>query len=456
MSSPILSAGRVAIALLLVARVSVAAPPADTSKRDHDSGLSPLILKAPLAGAASSGAAAPASAAETAGGAYLDSVARQQRLFAAQLRAEVDSALREARTTTSHSAVVQDLRLLRERVRRASGLPAAARAELRAKLDAGVRDAQRRSAMHETVAAEGRAARAATADAAAASAAQENREQRLRQLADRFQSLIENGRHSEAQRVASDYMAAVAAQSPVAVAAQHVADQTAAHEFNQSTRRARQSGVVGTLAVVEAANVPRPDDEPFVYPAAWDELSRRRAGFANVDNRTVGPAEAKIRRQLGAPTSLDFIEAPLTDIVSYLKDLHGIEIQLDTKALEDAGRGGDLRVTADMQNVSLRSALRHTLRPLDLSFVVEDDVLVITTVDVADLAVERRVYPVEDIVMPVAPANSGAGGPALGSFAPQGMNNPSPVGAGVDFFNGPGANGRGQAPGLNPQGNAPF
>ena len=49
--------------------------------------------------------------------------------------------------------------------------------------------------------------------------------------------------------------------------------------------------------------------------------------------------EKKIKEALNSPTELDFTETPLQDVVDYLKEQHKIEIQLDTKALDDVGIG---------------------------------------------------------------------------------------------------------------------
>ncbi len=54
-------------------------------------------------------------------------------------------------------------------------------------------------------------------------------------------------------------------------------------------------------------------------------------------------APRKIIRALDEPTQLEFIETPLAEVIDYLKDLHGIEIQLDQKALDAAGVAIDIR-----------------------------------------------------------------------------------------------------------------
>ena len=52
---------------------------------------------------------------------------------------------------------------------------------------------------------------------------------------------------------------------------------------------------------------------------------------------------------------MEFVETTLADAVSYLKDCHGIEIQLDARALEDAGAGSDTPIMRELKGVSLCS-----------------------------------------------------------------------------------------------------
>jgi hypothetical protein len=107
--------------------------------------------------------------------------------------------------------------------------------------------------------------------------------------------------------------------------------------------------------------------------------------------------EAKIRAALGKPTHMEFVETPLEDAVDFLKDLHAIEIQLDSKALESAGIGSDTPLTGTLKGVSLGSALRLLLRSLEMTYVVRDGVLLITTPKAVGEMTELRVYDVREL-----------------------------------------------------------
>ena len=142
--------------------------------------------------------------------------------------------------------------------------------------------------------------------------------------------------------------------------------------------------------------MPFPDDQPVVYPdaAAWEELTIRRKKYTYTDLKTVGPAEEEDPR--GARRTRprwSSSKRRCQDVIDYLKDLHGIEIQLDSKALEDAGIGTDTPVTRKLKGISLRSALRLMLGALDLTYIIKDEVLLITTTEEADTELVTKVYP---------------------------------------------------------------
>ncbi len=112
----------------------------------------------------------------------------------------------------------------------------------------------------------------------------------------------------------------------------------------------------------------------------------------------VDSLNAKIRQTLLMPTIMEFVEMPLQDAMSYLKDYHGIQIQLDTKALEEAGVGSDTPVTRTLNGVPLFMALRLMLDELDLTYAVRGGMLLVTTKEKAASNFELRVYDVEESV----------------------------------------------------------
>jgi hypothetical protein len=109
-------------------------------------------------------------------------------------------------------------------------------------------------------------------------------------------------------------------------------------------------------------------------------------------------AEAAIRKALDQKTVMEFVDCTLSDVLAYLQDHHQINIKLDRKALDDAGFGSDTPVTCNLREISLRSALRLFLNEYNLTWVIENEVLLVTTVEAAGEKVVTRVYDVFDLV----------------------------------------------------------
>ncbi len=118
-----------------------------------------------------------------------------------------------------------------------------------------------------------------------------------------------------------------------------------------------------------------------------------------VDVPKRGPAEEKIEQALNSPTKLEFVDTPLTDVIDYLKDLHKIEIQIDKKAMDEAGVGADSQVTKNAKGITLKAGLRLMLPELGLTYVIQDGVLLFTTKEAAESMLATRIYPLTGVVV---------------------------------------------------------
>jgi hypothetical protein len=93
-------------------------------------------------------------------------------------------------------------------------------------------------------------------------------------------------------------------------------------------------------------------------------------------------AVARIEHALNAPLAshgLDFAETPLEEVVNNLQDEYRIPLRIKSTTLEESGLDPSEPVTVNLHNISLRSALRLMLEPLQLTYTVRDEVVEITT-----------------------------------------------------------------------------
>jgi hypothetical protein len=138
-----------------------------------------------------------------------------------------------------------------------------------------------------------------------------------------------------------------------------------------------------------------------------DTQLRRAEASAKVSRLAVEVARQRPRRlasdaihaALEDLSTGQFEEAPLGQAVRQLARRHSINIVLHRRALDDVGVEQDTPVSLDLIGVSLRTVLERMLAPLDLTFLVKDEVLLITTIDDASQRLETKIYDVHDLLI---------------------------------------------------------
>ncbi len=151
------------------------------------------------------------------------------------------------------------------------------------------------------------------------------------------------------------------------------------------------------------ARAEKPDDAPI--PAT--EIKNQSTQPIDVGSPDEVKSRAKIAKALDEQTKFEFNETPLHEVVEDLKMRHHVEIQLDAKVLEEASIGVDTPVTRYLQGITLRSALRLMLGAMDLTYIIKDEVLLITTRDKSSNELVIKIYPVGDLTAPRSAASGG-------------------------------------------------
>ncbi len=171
---------------------------------------------------------------------------------------------------------------------------------------------------------------------------------------------------------------------------------------NRQLEADKDEGVWAALHNAETAAVPFDDRNPIRFAENWEELSLSRQRYAGDRLRERHPAEVEIERKLTTPVSMKFNEAPLGEVIEHMKTVAGINIYLDPQGLAEEGVHPSTPVSIDLsQEISLRSALKLILQPLNLNYVVTNEVLKITSDQLRDRTVYPKTYNVADLVIPI-------------------------------------------------------
>lgn len=126
------------------------------------------------------------------------------------------------------------------------------------------------------------------------------------------------------------------------------------------------------------------------------EHNTQAAGPAEAESKAKA-AEAAILAGLAERTSVDFVDRPLSAVLDQFQATHKIEIEIDTRALEDVNMGTDVPVSTSLRNITLRAALNLILGDLDLTWTISNEVLWITTPEEAELLTYPQIYDVTDL-----------------------------------------------------------
>jgi hypothetical protein len=160
----------------------------------------------------------------------------------------------------------------------------------------------------------------------------------------------------------------------------------------------------GQIAAENAPAKAEPTEAAVPEKPATSVVALEAANKEREACKCVGEADSesvqKIKQALRAPlhsNGLEFSEQPLADVVNQLQEEYQIPIKLDKPALDAIGIRADEPATISVNNVSLKAALRLMLKSLQLTYVIQDEVLIITTPDEADKMLVTCVYDVRDL-----------------------------------------------------------
>jgi hypothetical protein len=379
----------------------------DEGEAESIDNVAPPAAEPPAAG----GFDAPAVGQEAPSG-ILDAVQAERNRLSGRARAEVRAALEQARRqlTADPTGVSTSLKSLLQSIEAQSDLDPAVRRELRSQIGSSIRAAQQREVAFAEAQASAQESQAAAAANLRIVDEALQREQRIKQLVEQFNGLMREGRFREADDEVAMKLQDIAPNTVIGNQAEAVANQADTIDRYYRYRSLRERNFIDVLNSIDKLSIPFVDEPPILYPDAevWQRLSDRRlARYGSIELTGSNETERRIQQALNETTDLRFDGEPLENVVSFIQNRHNIPIILNSKALDEVGVQRDAPVTVNLPGVSLRSGLRILLRELDLTYMVKDEVLQITSKDDADANLITKVYPVGDLVVPVAPIGGG-------------------------------------------------
>jgi hypothetical protein len=334
----------------------------------------------------------------------------------AQVRAEI-SAVRKAEipgaANTDLSSMKISLKSLLDQVRRAPELDAGSRVRLERMVSDAIQKAARAEAAKREEVARQEAVRSSQSVTQRLLADSERRQETIKQLVERYDSLMRQQLFSDANTEVAPAVTAIDRDSVIDIVTNRESNIAANAQLIEDVLSQRRRAFVDALYLNELATVPFVDEPPVRYPPAdvWQALSERRLKrYGSIDLSGGNAVERRIFNSLNKPVAVELPGIGLSAVMKrWAEDPDiNIPIVIDERALEEEAISLDEQITLQLQTpVSFRSALKLVLEPLNLTYVIEDEVMRITTK--TNSANVTRVYPVGDLVVPNMGGMGGGG-----------------------------------------------
>jgi len=157
---------------------------------------------------------------------------------------------------------------------------------------------------------------------------------------------------------------------------------------------------VAISAIVLMASAFWPEGRPGPAPRqiiAQDE-SKAAATSAPLRSPMLGDADRGAEATLKSRIEVDYADIPLTDVLADLGHNSSLQFHIKTRLLEENGVATDRLVTLSLKDVSVETALELILEAYDLTYVIRDGIVLITTEDDFVNMEEVRVYNCRDLL----------------------------------------------------------
>ena len=227
-------------------------------------------------------------------------------------------------------------------------------------------------------------------------------DQRIAMLVDEYNTLIDQRRFAEAEAVAKK-------------AGQLAPDNGVVRQLLAQSRVIRRIETQKTItggqqdAFLDVADDIERSATPFTGPIEfpetknWEDLTKNRSQRLAEGKSRATPAELAIHRKLDTRVKTAFRNQPLAVVLDALAKQANVPIHIDMVGLEQEAVTSDTPVTLslDSQQISLKSALKLLLEPLHLRYVVQDEVLKITSPGLVKGVYYSVTYQVGDLVKPI-------------------------------------------------------
>lgn len=229
-------------------------------------------------------------------------------------------------------------------------------------------------------------------------------EQQLQKLVEDYNQLVDEERFPEASRIAKQAYD-LAPETEIASMLREKALFMQRNYMNEQLKGRKEDGFWKSIYDAQASSVPGDFDKPMTIGDGESFLERaNRRQQVLEGNKYASPAEAAIWNTLRNEQVQGEYRGTLNEAIEQLSRQANVNIIFDNLALTAENITTDSPVNVPIKSpISLKSALQIILDQQGLAFMVENEVIKVTSRDAMSVNTKTKTYYIGDLVMPMAP-----------------------------------------------------
>ena len=218
-----------------------------------------------------------------------------------------------------------------------------------------------------------------------------------------FNGLVKERRFQEAEVIAKQ-VKELKPDDPISVSMFHTSRMGTRLMMDEEVRDSKALAFLDSLIDVDRSAIAMDPNLPLEMPDAmsWEAMSRLRLQDQDDLETRLSSAEQAIQKKLMTEVNVKYLNRPLGEVLDELSAVTGVPVVMDQRALSAVRVTPDTPVTLQLpSSIKLKSALNLILNNMELTYVIENDVLSITSMEAKRSKVYPRTYRVTDLVTPI-------------------------------------------------------
>jgi type II secretory pathway component GspD/PulD (secretin)/tetratricopeptide (TPR) repeat protein len=233
--------------------------------------------------------------------------------------------------------------------------------------------------------------------------AEQKRQQQVKELMKQYNALYKEGKYDDAL-LAAQKAHELDRDDPTIDAAVQVCMQRKGLTTYEDSRKLRENMVLNALNQAESPGPYVDSDRPVAINKEVLKFANKRGVDKNGINintmRSQSAKELEIQSKLNRPIQVDFHNVPLRQAVDDIRAMTKMNVHLESESLAAEAVNPETPITLK-GDLSLKCALKVMLDQAHLTYVIQDEMLKITTPRGARGKQVQRVFSVADLVIPI-------------------------------------------------------